>query len=207
VQHKENIMKTTVSKWAVKAAGAGAVALLLATPSFAQSRGDWSRNNSNRGGQTSVTRSRDNRSNTITQTRETQRAVAPGRINTFSREREVDRPRFENRDRDRDFRGRLSINVGGVFRGGGIAVGVGRVPYAYAPVAVYNNGFVRGVVERVDYRDGAIVVRDDASGRLITADVAGGGYGLGNLRSGDYVQLTGQWLGGGVFNVTSINRG
>lgn len=196
-------MKTTVSKWAVKAAGAGAVALLLATPSFAQSRGDWSRNNSNRGGQTSVTRSRDNRSSTTIQTRETQRAVAPARINTFSREREVDRPRFENRDRD--FRGGLSINVGGVFRGGGIAVGVGRVPYAYAPVAVYSNGLVRGVVEQVDYRDGTMLVRDDATGSVIRAEIAGG-YGLGSLRSGDYVQLTGQWLGGGIFNAVRIDN-
>ena len=196
-------MKTTVSKWAVKAAGAGAVALLLATPSFAQSRGDWSRNNSNRGGQTSVTRSRDNRSNTITQTRQTQRAVAPARVNSFSREREVNQPRFENRDRN--FRGGLSINVGGVFRGGGIAVGVGRVPYAYAPVAVYSSGLVRGVVEQVDYRDGTILVRDDATGSVIRADVAGG-YGLGNLHSGDYVQLTGQWLGGGIFNAVRIDN-
>jgi len=197
-------MKTTVSKWAVKAAGAGAVALLLATPSFAQSRGDWSRNNSNRGGQTSVTRSRDNRSNTYG-SRETQRAVAPARVNTFSREREVYRPRFENRDRDRNFRGGLSINVGGVFRGGGIAVGVGRVPYAYAPVAVYSSGLVRGVVERVDYRDGTMLVRDDATGSVIRAEIAGG-YGLGSLRSGDYVQLTGQWLGGGILNAVRIDN-
>jgi len=50
-------MKTTVTKWATKAAGAGAVALLLATPAFAQSRGDWSRNtNSNRSAQSSETR-------------------------------------------------------------------------------------------------------------------------------------------------------
>ncbi|HXH37471.1 MAG TPA: hypothetical protein VNN08_02485 [Thermoanaerobaculia bacterium] len=195
-------MKTTVSKWAVKAAGAGAVALLLATPSFAQSRGDWSRNDSNRGQQTNVTRSRDNRSNNYG-SRETQRAVAPARFNTFSREREVYRPRFENRDRD--FRGGLSINVGGVFRGGAIAVGVGSVPYAYAPVAVYGSGYVRGVVENVDYRDGAIVVRDEASGRLITADLASG-YGLGELRSGDYVQLTGQWLRGGIFDVARIDN-
>ena len=195
-------MKTTVSKWAVKAAGAGAVALLLATPSFAQSRGDWSRNDSNRGGQTTVTRSRDNRSNNYGN-RETQRVVAPGRINAFNREREVFRPRFEHRDRD--FRNGLSINVGGVFRGGAFAVGVGRVPYAYAPVPVYSGSLVRGMVERVDYRDGTMLVRDDATGRVIRADVAGG-YGLGNLRSGDYVQLTGQWLGGGIFNAVRIDN-
>jgi len=196
-------MKTTVSKWAVKAAGAGAIALLLATPSFAQSRGDWGRNNSDRGRQTNVAPNRENRG--AVATRETQRATAPARVNSFNRERQVYQPRFEQsrfENRDRDRRANVSINLG--FRGGAIAVGV-PVPYQYAPVAVYDNGFVRGVVERVDYRDGTMVVRDDASGRLITADV--GGYGLGNLRSGDYVQLTGQWIGGGIFDVTSINRG
>ena len=55
-------MKTTVTKWAMKAAGTGAVALLLATPAFAQSRGDWNRNNnSNRGAQATQTRT-ENRS-------------------------------------------------------------------------------------------------------------------------------------------------
>ena len=196
-------MKTTVSKWAVKAAGAGAVALLLATPSFAQSRGDWSRNNSNRGGQTSVTPPALRRVIELKPRRETQLAGARARVNSFSREREVNQPRFENRGRN--FGSGLSINVGGVFRGGGIAVGVGRVPYAYAPVAVYSSGLVRGVVEQVDYRDGTILVRDDATGSVIRAGVAGG-YGLGNLRSGDYVQLTGQWLGGGVFNAVRIDN-
>ncbi|HSY52095.1 MAG TPA: hypothetical protein VLC46_25060 [Thermoanaerobaculia bacterium] len=199
-------MRTTVSKWAVKAAGAGAIALLLATPSFAQSRGDWNRNNSDRGRQTSVAGNRDNRGAVVT--RQTQRATEPARVNSFSRERQViqpryEQPRFENRDRDR--RANVSINVGGVFRGGAYAVGV-PVPYQYAPAAVYDNGLLRGVVESVDYRDGAIVVRDDASGRLITADVASGGYGLGNLRSGDYVQLTGQWLNGGIFGVAAIDN-
>jgi len=54
-------MKTTVTQWATKAAGAGAIALLLATPAFAQSRGDWNRNNNNdRNGQQNAQRDNGN---------------------------------------------------------------------------------------------------------------------------------------------------
>jgi hypothetical protein len=232
VQHKENNMKTTVSKWAVKAAGAGAIALLLATPSFAQSRYDGNRNNSDRGRQTIDARNGANRSNdngyrgnqNNNGYRQNQGVTPSGRDNSFTRQRDNSRgnfdrgqsyraqPRYE--DRGRDVRTGVSINLGGVFRGGAVAVGAGRWPNQYGRYGavvvnpgVYANGFVRGVVERVDYRNGTILVLDDASGRVITADVAAGGYGLGNLRSGDYVQLTGQWIRGGVFDVTSINQG
>ena len=64
------------------------------------------------------------------------------------------------------------------------------------------SGFVRGVVDRVDYRTGTVWLRDAASGRLITADV--NGRSLRNLRRGEYVELTGQWIRGGVFDVASI---
>jgi hypothetical protein len=50
-------------------------------------------------------------------------------------------------------------------------------------------------------------VRDQATGRLITAEMtAGGRSNVRNLRAGDYIQMTGQWIGGGVFNVAQINR-
>ena len=68
----------------------------------------------------------------------------------------------------------------------------------------YDNGFVRGVVDRVDYRTGTVWLRDDASGRLITADV--NGRSLRELRRGEYVELTGQWIRGGVFDVASIGN-
>ena len=54
-------MKTTVTQWATKAAGAGAIALLLATPAFAQSRRDWNRNtNNDRNGQQNTQRDNGN---------------------------------------------------------------------------------------------------------------------------------------------------
>ena len=50
-------------------------------------------------------------------------------------------------------------------------------------------------------------MRDQATGRLITAEMtAGGRSNVRNLRAGDYIQMTGQWIGGGVFNVAQINR-
>src|SRR5437764_10837536 len=97
-------MKTTVTQWATKAAGAGSIALLLATPAFAQSRGDWNRNNNNnndrngqasqrntnndRNGQGSYQRDNGNRSNDNNSYRENQRINATGRVTSFNRERD-----------------------------------------------------------------------------------------------------------------------
>jgi hypothetical protein len=279
-------MKTTVTMWATKAAGAGAVALLLATPAFAQSRGDWSRNtNSNRGAQATQTRANNrgqqydrwnqaqqtqpvqaqatqptqtrtenraqynqynrsnqaqatqpaqtptenraqynqynqyNRSNQAQQQtyersrgqfnnnsyRENQRVTASGRITSFARERDGYRVQLDRggsywvpESRGRGLRVGLSINLGGIFRGGSIFVDSLGYPAGYA----YDNGYVRGVVESVDYRTGTVWLQDDASGREIRADV--GGYALGSLQRGEFVELTGQWLGNGVFNVAQI---
>jgi hypothetical protein len=211
VQHKENNMKTTVSKWAVKAAGAGAIALLLATPSFAQSRGDWSRNNSNRGAQTSTSNRQSRGNNNVYQQAQRsvynqQRDSNPGQFDRGRQQQTFRAPevRYDNRYRDNDRRGGLSINLG--FRSGAIGVGIGAYPVPYRPVVVapvYANGLVRGVIEQVDYRDGTISVLDDASGRLITASVGGE---LGGLRNGDYVQLSGQWINGGLFGVAQLQN-
>jgi hypothetical protein len=213
-------MKTTVTKWATKAAGAGAIALLLATPSFAQSRGDWNGSKTDRGAQTSNPRNGGDQANrrtnnqTFNTSRDNQHGTTAPRNDSFNREqntyRQADRgQQFRRAEpaygyRDRDVRSGVSINLGGIFRGGAISVGVGTVPAPYYGVAAYNTGFVRGVVDRVDYRSGRLWLRDDASGQEIAADV--NGYSLGNLRSGDYVQLTGQWINGGVFDVTQIDN-
>lgn len=215
-------MKTTVTKWATKAAGAGAIALLLATPSFAQSRGDWNKNKADRGAQAS-TRNGSNQANlpnshtnnqTFNTSRDNQRGATAGRNDSANREQNAYRGQADRgqqfrraepvyRDR-RDVRSGLSINLGGIFRGGAISVGVGSVPAPYYGIATYNNGFVRGVVDRVDDRSGRLWLRDDASGQEIAADV--NGYDLRSLRTGDYVQLTGQWINGGIFDVTQIDN-
>ena len=226
-------MKTTVTKWATKAAGAGAIALLLATPSFAQSRWDGNRNNNNdRGRQTTDARNGDGRQATNgygdnrqanNGYRENQRVTMSGRVSSFSRERDgyrvqLDRgqsywvPRSTFGNRERDLRAGVSISLGGIFRGGSISFDAVSYPgavagYGYGNGYAYGNGFVNGVIARIDYRDNTLVVRDQASGRLITAEMtAGGRSNVRFLRPGDYVQMSGQWIGGGVFDVVRINR-
>src|SRR5213082_2382514 len=116
----------TKSKWAMNGAAAGALALLLATPAFAQSRGDWNRNDSNRSTQNGRTqngqwngndsnrgtqndqRNRDD-SNRNTQFerrdnnnggyRENQRVNVSGNVTSFNRERDGYRVQL---DRGRD---------------------------------------------------------------------------------------------------------
>ena len=211
-------MKTTVTKWATKAAGAGAIALLLATPSFAQSRGDWNRNNdtsNDRNGQASA-RDNGNRSNDNDSYRENQRINETGKVTSFSRERDgyrvqLDRsshsfwvPQSTFGSRARDLRVGVSITLGGVFRGGSIYADAVTWPEAYGQYG-HGNGFVRGIVDRVDYRTGTVWLRDDATGRVITADVDGRSA-IRSLRRGEYVELTGQWIRGGVFDVARIDN-
>jgi len=204
-------MKTTVTQWATKAAGAGAIALLLATPAFAQSRGEWNRNNDNNNGQGSYQRDNGYHSNDNNNYRENQRINVTGKVTSFSHERDgyrvqLDRgqsfwvPQSKFGNRARDLRVGISITLGGIFRGGSIYADAVSWPdqgYGYG----YHEAFVRGVVERVDYRTGTVWLRD--SGRLIAADV--NGRALRTLHRGEYVELSGQWIRGGVFDVARID--
>jgi hypothetical protein len=67
--------------------------------------------------------------------------------------------------------------------------------------------FVSGVVERVDRR-GTILIRDQRTGRRVTAVMARGnhrrGVDINDLRRGDRVTLRGDWERGGVFEVYRI---
>jgi hypothetical protein len=76
-------------------------------------------------------------------------------------------------------------------------------PYATA-------GALRGIVESVDYRRGTVVLRDDVSGSFVTAVMRGNDPRLGDLRTGDYVTLTGAWNRNGLFdayNVADLRNG
>jgi len=95
----------------------------------------------------------------------------------------------------------LSINLGGIFRGGSIFVDTVGYPGGYG----YDNGYVRGVIDRVDYRTGTVWLHDNASGREIRADV-GSRYALRDLHRGEFVAFTGQWIRGGVFDVARIDN-
>jgi hypothetical protein len=169
--------------------------------------GNQSRNNAYQSN-ANQSRSRVDQSNAY---RENQRANISGRVQSFSRERNgyrvnldsgsywIPESRFGNRARD--LRVGVSLNLGGIFRGGvfGIdAVSLGAsTGYGYDQGYVSGQGYVRGVVQQVDYRSGTLTLRDAATGRLFEVDMreAGGAQ----VSRGDYVTLSGQWIQGNVF--------
>lgn len=71
----------------------------------------------------------------------------------------------------------------------------------------YGRDYLRGIVERVDYR-GAVVVRDERSGRRVTVYMRGNdrrGVDLNDLRRGDVVTFAGDWNRGNAFEAYRID--
>lgn len=156
--------------------------------------------------------------------RDNERVTVEGRITNMTRERDgyrvqLDRSAHSYWVPERHVRGRrnwaigLAIGLAGIFRGGMIHVDVVNWPGGgydgrYDRDDRYgrnDRGFVRGVVDRVDYRRGYAVIRDSYSGRAITVEMrrGRGGYrdvGLEDVRRGDYVEISGEWERGGVFD-------
>ena len=96
-----------------------------------------------------------------------------------------------------------SIRLGGYWNPSGYYDVYDVGPYATA-------GNLHGVVETVDYRRGTLVMRDDVSGSFVTVVMRGNDPRFGGLREGDYIDLTGAWNRGGVFdayNVADIGGG
>jgi hypothetical protein len=92
------------------------------------------------------------------------------------------------------FRVGLMINIGGFYNP------LGYYDYYHAPVVA---GRVRGYVEDVDYRRGTFVVRNEATGRWVTAVIRD--RRMADLRRGDYVELSGDWRRNGVFDAYRIH--
>lgn len=206
-----------LNKVIVKFAGAGSVALMLASSAFAApaftGRNDDRRVESNRAPIT-----------TNHSYRENERVNATGRVTAFSRERDgyrvqLDRggsfyvPQSRIRNHINDLRVGINISLGGIFRGGMINVDAVSWPgddrrYDDRAGYGYDNGYVRGVVQSVDRRRDVMTIRDDASGRLIDVDLRSTARSsrldAGDLRRGDLVTLSGQWLRGGVFDAYRI---
>jgi len=248
--------------FAVKAAGATSLALLLTTSAFADyrhqdqtsrqdqtyrrddnNRGDRVRNNgsridSNRSDASPSEASRSEASRIETNQasrsynrggnggndhrqgsyRENDRVNLQGRVTSFNRENNgyrvnLDRgpafwvPESYFRGRGRDLRVGLSITLGGIFRNGSVYVDDGG--YGNYGNGYYSDGYVRGVVDRVDYRRDVLFLRDDRSGRIIEADLRGDRYSRVNvddLRRGDFVELSGGWVRGDIFAVDRIDN-
>lgn len=98
----------------------------------------------------------------------------------------------------------LDLRLGGIFNGTYVdvdALGWPGDPYYndpyYAPAPYYNDRYLSGRVERVDYRSGTLLLRDERSGRAVEVDMRAtdrrGGVDFDDLRPGDRVTLDGTW--------------
>ena len=196
-------MENTRKQWVVKAAGAGALTMLLAVPSFGQSRN----------GRDGRRDDRDRQTTTLRTYRDNERVSAQGRVQSFSHERDgyrvyLDRGREsywvpQSYVRGRDLRVGVSISLGGVFRRGAVYVDAVNWPDGGG---YYDNQLLTGVVERVDARRGLAEIRDRRSGRVVEVDFRSdrrGRLGVEDLRRGDYVELSGSWSRG-AFDVYDI---
>lgn len=193
------------AKWAVKAAGAGALTLILAAPSFAQSRNERRRDDVRSRAQSSTYR-------------ENERVTMEGRVTSFSRERDGYRVQL---DRGREsywvpqsyFHNRglsvgLNIRLGGVFRAGAVYVDAVTWPGDGSYGRAYDANYLAGVVDRIDRRSGTLWLRADRGSELIAVDMRGfdrrGRIDLNDLRRGDYVELSGRWTRGGAFDADRV---
>lgn len=91
----------------------------------------------------------------------------------------------------------INVNLGGYWNPAGYYNVYDVGPYA-------TSGDMHGVVESVDYRRGTAVLRDDISGSFVTVVLRGNDPRLGDLRPGDYVDLTGAWNRSGVFDAYNV---
>jgi hypothetical protein len=255
------------SNLAAKIAGAGALALLLATSAFADDgprdrtwRGDQRdgnyrqsdrrdnnyqgdrRDNNYQGDRRDNNYQGDRRDNNYRNNdqryqadrdrggsrheyRNNERVRESGRIRTFSHERGGYRVWLENRPYafwvpearwHSGWRVGINVNFGGVYRDGVIYNDVYDDPYydggAYRDG--YAAGYVSGWVNRVDYRSGTVWLREDRSDRIIAIDLRSVGrysrVDARDLRRGDRISVTGQWVRGGLFvadRIDSIDSG
>lgn len=194
----------------LKSVAAGALAFIVAVPVFAQSRGDYRRNDNNND-------YNNNRNNPASRSyRENERITMQGKVSSFTKERDgyrmqLDRGREsywvpQSYFRNRTPRVGISITLGGVWRGGSVYVDDVNWPDdgAYRGRGAYDQQFIRGRVERVDRRDGIVWLREARTGRSISVDLRGNQERL--LRRGEYVELTGSWQRNGVFNAYRIDN-
>jgi hypothetical protein len=158
--------------------------------------------------------------------RDNDRVTYSGRVSSFSRERDGYRVHFDGvREsywipasrfgRGHDLRIGASLRLGGIFRGGIVNVDVldwnnyGYDPYYGGGYTSAGYGGIGGVVERVDYRTGYLLLRDSREGRSFEVDMRdtlrASRVDFGDLRPGDYVELSGSWLRNGTFAAARID--
>ena len=69
----------------------------------------------------------------------------------------------------------------------------------------YTRGEIRGVVESVDFRRGTMVLNDDISRQFVTVTLPRDRR-LDSVRPGDYVEFSGDWTRGGIFEAYRLDR-
>lgn len=109
----------------------------------------------------------------------------------------------------------IGISLGGIFRNGMIYADVYDNPYYNDPYyggsyGRYNDDYVSGYVDSIDYRTGRLWLQDERNGRLVTIDTRSidprvSGIDARDLRRGDRVTVVGQWLRGDVFAAGRID--
>lgn len=152
--------------------------------------------------------------------RNNERVTIQGKVQSFTHERGGYRVRLDRSNQSYwipesrigngvNIRVGIDVVLGGVYRDN--SVYVDNVSYGgYG----YNDGYVQGVVDRVDYRYGTVLLRDDRTGRIINVDMRATSrrsrLDVSDLRRGDYVTLNGNWSRNGVFRaceVASVSTG
>jgi hypothetical protein len=145
--------------------------------------------------------------------RNNERVTMQGRVQSYTRERNGYRVRLDrgpsfwipqSRINDRfNIRVGVDIILGGVYRDDGVYVDDVNYP------AAYQDGYLTGIVDRVDYRYGSLLLRDDRSNRVINVDMRDTArrsrIDLNDLRRGDRVSLNGNWSRDGVFRAYEID--
>jgi len=220
-------MKIT-GKIAGKAAAASALAVLLTTSAFADSRPreeSW-RNDRGRSEDRGQRGNRDNRDNRgYNRENDSRRYSGEGKVRSFSRERDGYRVYLDrgthpfwipsSRLGGHRLSVGLSIRLGGIFNNG----------YGYVEVddlgwpndGYYNDGYndgyrngygdvVRGVVQRVNYGRRTIDIRSDRG--FVTVDMRSlnrrSRLDINDVRRGDRITISGAWIRGGVFDAGEI---
>lgn len=210
-----------LSRMAVKVAGTGALAILLTASAFADSRpqdGSW---RGARGESRGDNRGNDSYNHENESRRHDNRISESGKIRSFRQERDgyriyLDRGNYSYWVPQSHLRGHrlsvgLSIRLGGIFDNGYVVVDDLGWPDdgGYYNDRNYRYGdVVRGVVDRVDFRRGTVNLRSDRG--YITVDMRSlnrrdSRLGIDDLRRGDRVSLSGNWVRGGLFDARRID--
>ena len=170
----------------------------------------------------------ESRNNHRFESRNNNRFEERGRISRFARERDGYRVWLDRGERSywvpsyrlggHRLAVGLDIRLGGIFNGTYVDVDALGWPgdpyyndgyYAPAPAPYYNDGYLSGRVERVDYRDGTLLLRDRRTGRLINFDMRSaarrGEPDFDDVRPGDRITLDGEW-DRGYFHAFRIDR-